>query len=160
MRKVFLVTGFNNWGKTTLLKDLFGVRAFRKGRSYPYANCPFLVLPNSNDDLGRLGYERHYRDRLQEFQKAQGKVHYIASAFCPTKEPSNDSLAILRTLYSADQVEIVLLEYKWCGHAKLLVPEITPFYAGLPNVTVHRVTSKTRTGKLSSAQTIFSNCLP
>jgi hypothetical protein len=160
MRKVFLIVGFNNWGKTTLLKDLFGVKAFRKGRPYLYAGCPFLVLPNSNDDVGMRGYMRHYHDRLKEFRKAHRNVRYIASAFCPTREPRNDSLAILRTLYGADQVEMLLLKYKWCGHAKLLISEVEQFYSNEPNVTVHRVTSKTPTGKLSSAQAIFSNCLP
>lgn len=160
MRKVFLVTGFNNWGKTTLLSDLFGVKAFRKDVPYPYASHPFLVLPKSNDDLGRKGYERDYYDRLQKFQKANGKPTYIASAFCPTREKRNDSIAILRSLYGGDQIEMLLLEYKWCGHAKLLISEIEQFYASEPNVTVHRVAPKTGAGKLASAKIIFSSKLP
>ena len=142
MSKVFLITGFNNWGKTTLLSDLFGVKAFRKGVPHYYAGHPFLVMPKSNDDLGMRGYEREYRDRLKKFQKANGKPNYIASAFCPTRETRNDSIAILRSLYGGDQIEMLLLEYKWCGHAKLLIPEIAHFYSSEPNVTVHRVTQK------------------
>ncbi len=160
MSKVFLITGFNNWGKTTLLSDLFGVKAFRKGVPHHYAGYPFLVIPKSNDDLGKKGYEREYRDRLKKFQKANGKPAYIASTFCPTRETWNNSIDILRSLYGGDQIEMLLLEYKWCGHAKLLISEIEQFYASEPNVTVHRVAPKTRTGKLASAKTILSSKLP
>lgn len=160
MSKVFLITGFNNWGKTTLLSDLFGVKAFRKGVPHNYAGYQFLVIPKSNDDLGKKGFEREYRDRLKKFQKANGKPDYIASAFCPTRETRNDSKAILRSLYGGDQIEMLLLEHKWCGHAKLIISEIEKFYASEPNVTIHRVAPKTGAGKLASAKAIFSSKLP
>ena len=160
MRKVFLITGFNNWGKTTLLSDLFATKAFQKRMPKYYANCAFLVMPQSNDDLGRNGYEDAFNDRLQKFEKANGKAAYIASAFCPTREPANNSIDILLTLYGTDQVKMLLIEYKWCDHAKLQIPEIKSFYSGEKNVTAHTISSKSAAGKLSDAQTIFSSNLP
>lgn len=160
MRKVFLITGFNNWGKTTLLSELFRTKAFRKRVPQYFGNCPFLVMPKSNDDLGKKGYEDAFNERLQQFEETNGKAKYIASAFCPTKEASNDSIDILHTLFKRDQIEMLLLEYKWCGHAKLLISEVNCFYASESNVTVHTVTSTTAAGKLSQAQAIFSSKLP
>lgn len=160
MRKVFLITGFNNWGKTTLLSDLFRKKAFLKRMPHYFANCPFLVMPKSNDDLGKTGYEDEFNDRLQKYEEANGRAKYIASAFCPTREPVNDSIKILRTLFANDQIEMLLLENKWCDHAKLLVPEVKAFYSGESNVTVHTITSSDPAGKLSDAQAVFSSKLP
>ncbi len=160
MRKVFLITGFSNWGKTTLLSDLFATKAFRKKTPHHFAGCSFLVMPKSNDDLGKRGYEDAFHDRLREFEEANGRAKYIASAFCPTKEPSNNSIDILRTLFKSDQVEMLLLKYKWCGHAELREPDIRTFYAGESNVTVSVVTSGTAPGRLSQAQSILTSNLP
>jgi len=160
MRKTFLITGFNNWGKTALLSDLFGVKAFRKDVLQLFSNFPFMVLPKSNDDIGKLGYEREYHERLQEIQTAFGAPNYIASAFCPTQEKKNYSMDILRSLYADDKIEMILLEYKWCGHAKLLVQEIEQFYSTERNVTVHCVGSKNRATRLSAVKAIFMANLP
>lgn len=160
MRKVFLITGFNNWGKTTLLSQLFSTKAFRRRVPQYYATCPFLVMPKSNDDLGRDRYEEDFKERLEKYEAANGKAKYIASAFCPTREPSNYSIEILHTLFKKDQIEMLLLEHKWCGHATLQIPEISLFYSAESNVTIHTVKSKTSAGRLSAAQTIFSSTLP
>lgn len=160
MRKVFLITGFNNWGKTTLLTDIFKVKAFRKGVLHPFTNFPFMVLPKSNDDIGKLGYEREYYERLQEIQTATGVPNYIASAFCPTQEKKNYSIDILRNLYAGDKIEMILLEYKWCDHAKLIVKEIEQFYSTERNVTVHCVGSRNRSARLSAVKDIFTANLP
>lgn len=160
MRKVFLITGFNNWGKTSLLSALFRTKAFRLRIPQSFGNCSFFVMPQSNDDLGKKRYEHAFNERLRQFENTNGKAKYIASAFCPTKEPRNDSIDILHTLFKRDQIEMLLLEYKWCGHAKLLIPEVTGFYASESNVTFHTVTATTEAVKLSQAQAIFSSKLP
>jgi calcineurin-like phosphoesterase family protein len=160
MRKVFLITGFNNWGKTTLISDLFGTKTFRKNIPQYYSNCPFVVMPQSNDDLGKKGYEKEFFDRLTEFEKVNGKAKYIVSAFCPTKEPKNNSIEILRKIFKNDKIEMLLLEHKWCGHAKLILPEVTQFYSTEKNVTVHAITSKSPNGKLGQVQSVFSGNLP
>jgi hypothetical protein len=160
MRKVFLITGFNNWGKTTLLYDLFGVKAFRKRSVQHFAGYPFLVLPNSNDDLGEQGYIDAFNDRLTTFQSANGAAHYIASAFCPTRENWNDSDRILRTLYCGDTIHMLLLEHKWCGHAKLQVGPIQNFYANQRNLTVHVIGAGSQSGRLNEVQRILLANLP
>lgn len=160
MTKVFLITGFNNWGKTTLLGDVFGTKVFRKGVAETFANLPFLVIPQSNDDLGKRGYEREYRERYQLYTSALGAPKYVAAAFCPTKEPRNNSITILHSLFSGMQIEMLLLEYKWCDQAKLLTSEITSRYASERNLTIHQISSRTQAGKNAAARSIFTSCLP
>ena len=139
MRKVFLITGFNNWGKTTLLFDLFGVGAFRTDRLYPFGGQQFMVVPKSNDDLGFKGYKKEVARRLKKLGEVGLRPKYIASAFCPTREPQNNSIQLLHDLYGTDQIEMLLIEHKWCLHAKLQLPIIEKFYASEPNLTLHRV---------------------
>ena len=59
------------------------------------------------------------------------------SAFCPTRELSNDliydSREIINKLFKNDDVYIIALEYKWCGHAKLELKKINN-YLNLGNV--------------------------
>lgn len=160
MRKVFLVTGFNNWGKTTLLSDLFGVKTFHKKTPQFYGKHQFLVMPQSNDDLHQDRYEKEFRDRLEKFEEINGKAKYIASAFCPTKETNNNSIEIIHNLFKGDKIEMLLLESKWCGHAKLIIPEITRFYSSERNVTIHSITARSSVGKLSKVQSIFTGALP
>ncbi|MED5598217.1 hypothetical protein [Janthinobacterium sp. P210006] len=159
MRKVFLVTGFNNWGKTTLLSNLFETKTFHKKIPQCYGKHQFLVMPQSNDDLHQDRYEKEFLDRLQKFEKINGKAKYIASAFCPTKEPNNNSIEILHNLFKGDKIEMLLLESKWCGNAKLIIPEITRLYSGERNVTIHSITSKSSVGKLSKVKSIFTGAL-
>ena len=51
---------------------------------------------------------------------------------------------------------MLLLEHKWCGHAKLQVAAIQRFYASEPNLTIHTVTATTPASKLKQVQAIFS----
>ena len=142
MRKVFLLTGFNNWGKTRLICDLFGKGRFVKHLPHTYANKDFCVIPQSNDDLGEQGYISSYKSRVYEAKKSWGNPNYILSAFCPSKEPSNDSLRIISSIYSSDDVYILPIVYKWCGHAKLMIPDINRYFSAHKNIQVHPITSK------------------
>jgi hypothetical protein len=171
MRKVFLVTGFNNWGKTRILCNAFGVRAFRHDRLYPFqsSNCDFLVLPKSNDDLGLRGYCEDYYDRIAKIREQGIRPKYIASAFCPTKErvcrtkggpKTFTSIDIIRELYGKDEVHILLLEYKWCGHARLRPQEITAFYSTEQNVTVHSIGAATYPPRLAALSNAIAAQLP
>lgn len=132
---------------------------FRKQIPQNFGNYPFLVMPNSNDDLGKKGYENDFNERLQKFEETNGKANYIASAFCPTREPRNNSIDILHTLFEKDRIEMLLLEHKWCGHAKLLIPEIEKFYAGESNITIHTINSADAAGKFNQAHAIFNSKL-
>jgi hypothetical protein len=156
MRTVFLITGFQNWGKTHLIKDAFDRDRFVFHKLFLCQNRLFCVVPQSNDDLGQEGYERRVRQHIDAVRKTAKEIEYIASAFCPTKEKNNNSLEIIQNLYSEDKVILIPIEYKWCGHAQLRVNEITNTYAGLKNVQVVPVTSKDPKGKLKELITILN----
>ena len=141
MRTVFLLTGFNNWGKTTLINDLFVKGRFMKDRLHRYANHDFCVIPQSNDDLGEEGYIYAHDERVALLKKQGIAASNIFSAFCPTKEPNNYSPRIITKLYSNDKVYIIPIEYKWCGNAKLRLKEISSFYSNQANVTIKPITS-------------------
>lgn len=171
MRKVFLVTGFNNWGKTRILSNAFGVGAFRHDRLYPFqsSGCDFLVLPKSNDDLGLRGYCEDYYDRIAKIKEQGIRPKYIASAFCPTKEPVRrtkrgpktfTSVDIIRELYGKDEVHMLLIEYKWCGHARLCPQEIAAFYSTESNVTVHAIGASNYPSRLASLSSTVTAHLP
>ena len=160
MRKVFLFTGFNNWGKTTLLADVFGTKIFYKGVPEHFAGHDFLVMPQSNDDLGKIRYEREFLERLEIYKATLGQPEYVAAAFCPTKERRNNSIAIMKTLFSGAKIEMLLLEYKWCDQAKLILSEVDSHFSGEKSVTTHHITSRTRPGRLSAAQRVLAATLP
>jgi hypothetical protein len=163
-RKVFLVTGFNNWGKTRIIGDAFGKRAFRRDVLHQFQSTgySFMVMPYSNDDLKLIGYCEQYYKRLKELSAKKRSPKYIISAFCPTKEferrkksgpKDKNSIDIINELYGQDEVHVLLLVHKWCTHAELHVPEITDFYSGLKNVTVTAIKPRiyeARLAKLSS----------
>lgn len=161
MRKVFLLTGFNNWGKTWLIKELFYPhKSFRKDTLYNFEEYSFCVMPQSNDDLGKDRYEKAYRERMGALKKTGVKPKYILSAFCPTKEPRNQSGDIIRNLYSKDQVVLIPIEYKWCGHAKLQLNEIARHYSAFTNFSIQPLSQKDPAAKLQALQKIIHSCLP
>ena len=146
MAKVFLITGFNNWGKTTIIKKLFQRQRFYRKTTYSSSSLVdssgkkpnFCVQPHSNDDIGAKNYINNTNHRKPI------KPAYILSAFCPTRELSNDpklnndSREIINKLFKNDDVYIIALEYKWCGHAKLELKKINN-YLNLGNVFFHAV---------------------
>ncbi|MGZ4924203.1 MAG: hypothetical protein ACXV5H_09660 [Halobacteriota archaeon] len=160
MRKVFLLTGFQNWGKTRLIQELFSRQRFYKGALYDFAGYSFCVMPQSNDDLGKEGYEDTYQERMDALKESASKPKYIFSAFCPTKEPWNQSDDILRNLYSKDQVILIPIEYKWCCHAKLQLNEIAQHYSAFTNLSIQPLSQKDPAKKLQSLQRIVQSCLP
>jgi hypothetical protein len=160
MRKVFLLTGFNNWGKTTLINDLFGKSRFAKHQLHNYAGKQFCVIPQSNDDLGEQGYINAYNQRISMLSQHGLKVDCIFSAFCPTKEPDNQSARIISAIYSGDDVFVLSILHKWCCHASLNVPEISSYYSSLGNVKVHTVSSYgSGTAKLTDLQAVIGPLL-
>ena len=147
MAKVFLITGFNNWGKTTIIEKLFQRQRFYHKTTYSSSSLVdssgkkpnFCVQPSSNDDIGKQNYIDNTKHRRLV------KPAYILSAFCPTRELNNnsrklnnDSREIINELFKNDDVYIIALEYKWCGHAKLELKKINN-YLNLGNVFFHAV---------------------
>lgn len=160
MRKVFLLTGFQNWGKTWLINQLFSRNRFYKDTLYGFGGQQFCVMPQSNDDLGSDGYERAYQERMSAQTKAGNSASYIFSAFCPTKETWNQSDQILKNLYSNDEIILIPIEYKWCGHAKLQLNEIAQFYSSFKNLSIHPLSQNNAALKLQELQKIVQSCLP
>jgi hypothetical protein len=160
MRKVFLLTGFQNWGKTWLIGELFSRQRFYKDALYDFAGCSFCVMPKSNDDFDKEGYEADYKERMDILNKSGIQPKYIFSAFCPTKEDWNQSIDILHNLYSQDQIILIPIEYKWCGHARLQLKEIEQYYSAVKNLRVQPLSQKDSTKKLQSLQEIVLSCLP
>ena len=133
-QKVFLITGFQNWGKSFIIKELFNDKErFYKNKLYKLCDKYFCVQSQSNDDWGENGYINGVNNRLQ---KLNTNPDYIISAFCPTKEPSNDSKRIIQKLYQNADVYLITLEYKWCLQAQLNINEITKYYSDLNNVKI------------------------
>lgn len=151
MRKVFLITGFQNWGKTWLIKALFDKQQFRN-TLHETMGHQFCVIPPSNDDLGEDRYIEKYEERTKNLT-----VKNIISAFCPTREENNNSRRIIEKLYSKDEVILIPIEYKWCGHAKLQIEEIAQYYAFHQNLKIQPLTQRDSDKKLEQLKKIISD---
>lgn len=171
MRKVFLVTGFNNWGKTHIIGAAFGRKAFPHNKLHQFqrSGCDFMVMPYSNDDLGLRRYCDQYDERMITLKQELRIPKYIVSAFCPTKElewrtkggpKDRTSIDIITELYGGDEVHMLLLVHKWCGHAELHPAEIKSFYSGLPNVTVTTIAPATYVQRLVALTAAINARLP
>lgn len=138
MTNVYLISGFQNWGKTYLIEELFkGRKRFYFDSLYPFNGQYFCVQPQSNDDLGQTDFEKKITSRRAQLLNRGSQLTHLMAAFCPTKEPNNDSYQIVENLFSNDRVFIIAIEYKWCTHAKLQVEELQKYYAALHNVSIH-----------------------
>ena len=136
--KVYLLTGFNNWGKSSLIEEMFnGKKRFHNDKLYSYSGKKFCIQSQSNDDLGRKGYENKVLGRLRKLKEKNIVPSHILTAFCPTKEPENLSAEIIENLYKNCEVHIILIQYKWCLHAELRIEEIREYFSKLRNVKVH-----------------------
>ena len=95
MAKVFLITGFNNWGKTTIIEKLFQRQRFYRNTTYSSSSLVdssgkkpnFWVQQHSNDDIGKQNYIK----KIESYDRKPVKPAYILSAFCPTRELNNNS---------------------------------------------------------------------
>lgn len=156
MRTVFLLTGFQNWGKTYLLYKAFQKGAFFSHVLHECGGRNFCVIPQSNDDLGKEGFEDRVDEKLDELLKAGIKPDYIVAAFCPTRETKNNSYEIIKEKFKGDHVVLVPIEYKWCGHAKLQLDEIKKYYSTLHNVRIAPLTASDEALKLEKLIEILS----
>lgn len=142
MSKVFLITGFQNWGKTFLIQSMFTKTRYLYDRQYKYLGFNFCVQSQSNDDLGKNGFEKIMKKRLSSLLNIGIIPTHICAAFCPTKEKNNRSDEIIQNLFSNDEVHVIALENKWCLHGKLQIIDIRNYYSHLKNVTVHVLSEK------------------
>lgn len=135
MRRAFLVTGFNNWGKSSLIFDLFERGRFSKEDNYSIGgiNASFTVKSHSNDDLATDRYLREISERLDASKK---KKPDFFGALCPTAHSRNDSKSILSTdLFTQfDEIHLLLLKYKWDLHAELRIQAIQDHLQPISNL--------------------------
>gem|GEM_PF-1739992 len=154
-QKVFLISGFQNWGKSYIIQKLFNDRVrFYQHKLYELCGQDFCVHSYSNDDWGENGYIGAINSRLE---KLGSTPEYIISAFCPTREKWNDSKRIIETLYKNADIYMIALEHKWCLHAKLNIDELKEYYSDIPNLQIITIDEKDPTKKIQAVkQTICS----
>jgi hypothetical protein len=142
-KTAILICGFQNWGKSSTIQELFGQERFFRGSTYQIEGVPgieFLVESKSNDDYGFQPYIDAIKDRIAQ---CPNKGKNILAAFCPTREEDeNESDKILSGVFKSYDVHLMCLEYKWDGHAKLLLNDIQQYYSSLKNVQLVKIGSK------------------
>ncbi len=135
MKRAVLLTGFNNWGKTTHIYSMFGRSRFYFGSTYSIGgvNGQFTVESHSNDDFGEERFVEAVQERIAQ---APSNQKDILCAFCPTRENNNDSRRILQAkpFSSFDEIHLLLLKYKWDFHAELRIQEIRNYLSQVQNV--------------------------
>ncbi|MDQ7058322.1 MAG: hypothetical protein Q9N62_07760 [Ghiorsea sp.] len=137
-KKAFLITGFSNWGKTSLLRLLV------HGNASKQFNCSasstkningtnYSIQQHSNDDYNIGGLCNEVQKRINV-----GRPNLLI-AFCPTNEPNNNSRVLLNLLNTHGyNIEIIFLEERWDGHASLNISKIKQFYSAF-NITYHTI---------------------
>jgi hypothetical protein len=135
MKRAILITGFNNWGKTTQIYGIFRRSRFYVGCTYsiPGVRAQFTVETHSNDDFGENRFVEVVKNRIAQSPVSEKD---ILCAFCPTREDYNDSLRILqgKPFSGFDEIHLLLLKYKWDFHAELKVQEIRHYLSPVKNV--------------------------
>jgi len=128
MRQAFFITGFNNWGKSTIIADLFNSRKrFLQGYLYSIRgvnfNTQFTVQSQSNDDLWGQNYVNKVTERIN---RAPDGGQNLFSALCPSLETTNDFVQILTNppFTTYDRLYVFLIEFKWEHHARLIINNI------------------------------------
>mgnify|MGYP000034032272 FL=1 len=134
MKQAVFITGFNNWGKTRIIEHLFRRRRFHNGWYFaiPGINANFTVESHSNDDWGSAWpvrvQNRINREPISDLN--------LFTALCPTMDINNNFVNLLSNppFTAYDKLHIILIEYKWEHHAKLIINNITTAGANIPNV--------------------------
>ena len=140
MRRAILLSGFNNWGKTTHIQSLFGRSNFYKGYLFgvPNVNASFTVESHSNDDLLEVRFVNVVTNKIAASPDGGANIF---CAFCLSREPNNDSRRILTSAPFAtyDKIHVILLQYKWDFHAELRIQDITNYLSPIPHVMLFTV---------------------
>lgn len=158
MKKLILITGFNNWGKTSVINDkrLFNRKAYYWGWTYqiPGVNSNFIVENHSNDDYYGVNWIERLKDRVDYAIKNpnNSKVEWnLFSAICPSSEPKNNFVSLLQDpFFSKYEKHFFLLLNKWDHHAHLNIKNIQQSLTVLNSVTTYVVNQDTYS--MTSAQ--------
>ena len=141
MRQAFFITGFNNWGKTTIIQELFDNKSFYQSKTYKISeiNADFTVETHSNDDFIGQKWVENIQKRIK---KSPDNGENLFTALCPSLESRNNFLTLLTqpTFASYDKLHIFLVEFKWEHNAKLMIDNIiTSASEQLPNANFIRI---------------------
>jgi hypothetical protein len=138
MRRAHLIVGFSSWGKSFMIHQLMGNThlerpAYRKDRTYhmPFIGIPqpFVVQSQSNDDL-----DKEFLEGIQtRLANTDSEKPDLLAALCPAREERESMMRIMTDpLWRRfDEFHFYLLEYKWDGQAKLILPAVETHVAGL-----------------------------
>ncbi|MCX6119989.1 MAG: hypothetical protein NTX44_00015 [Ignavibacteriales bacterium] len=138
---IILISGFSNWGKTTIIKDIFARSYFKWGRVYPIPNvnnAVFTVETRSNDDYSKDTYISEWKERIKF---APHQPYHLFGAFCPSRERKNNSYDIL-TNHPFDQhgdIHLLHLVRKWDHHAELRMTEIRNYFSRIRHLHHHLI---------------------
>jgi hypothetical protein len=140
MRRANFIVGFNNWGKSTMIREIFAQRNFSKNVSYrladPEITTRFAVQTQSNDDIG----QRFINKLTERLSRTKGNPDLFA-ALCPSIETTNDFREILSEPIFASFTEFnfFLLKYKWEHHAELIITNIIANSSRLINANFYTI---------------------
>ena len=95
MKQAVFITGFNNWGKTSIIQHLFDDR-IRFFQEWDYritgVNANFTVETHSNDDF----WGQSWSDKVQERLDNESKPDLdLFTALCPTMHDNNNFVELL-----------------------------------------------------------------
>lgn len=136
MKQAVFITGFNNWGKTSIIQHLFNDRQrFFNGTSYRIqgVKADFTVETHSNDDY----WGQSWIDIIQQRIANESKQDLnLFTALCPTMHKDNYFVDLLSNAPFSfyDKLHIFLIEYKWEHHSKLIIDNIINEGQRIPNV--------------------------
>ncbi len=160
MKQAIFITGFNNWGKTTIIQELFnGQSRFYQGHYYLITgvNAEFTVETHSNDDYQGQVWNEKVQERVNNESK---KDLNLFTALCPSMENWNNFVDLLSNapFTSYDKLHVFLIEYKWEHHSKLIIDNIINEGSKLHNVNFtiinsdkNQITEQTRrTAKINN----------
>lgn len=143
MRQATFITGFNNWGKTTIIQSLFNNRhRYYYGARYTIngvnVNTEFTVESHSNDDYWGYPWIELLEGRIN---RSPDNGENLFSALCPTLEDENNFVELLsnRIFQTYDRLNIFLIEYKWEHNAKLIIENIEEQGQLISNVNFIRI---------------------
>lgn len=142
MCKAILICGFNNWGKSTVIRELTNCKSFYNTSKYVIGinnqNFEFLVKQQSNDDL--IGED--WIELLEKLFKINNTgVKNLLSSICPSKEDKNDFVELLNNKFfdKFSEVHLILLKYKWEMNAMLIPENIIKYIGNNPKIITHLI---------------------
>jgi hypothetical protein len=165
-KRAILITGFSNWGKTTIIYRLFNRNRIYRNTAYEINvskfTKSFIVMPYSNDDI--TNPQRFLTELNDRYSNAADDVDLL-SAFCPSSEDRNNSKEILGDEFfeQFDEIIIIYLVDRWDNHASLNIGVIKDFYndfekrKNLKHIEIVVDNSKSDDDRLNDKITIIKN---